>query len=63
MSKVSRRAAIQKATTDTTVASGGLLNDSQSRAFVEVLREEAQLGDVIEAKPKERVVHAKKNVT
>jgi HK97 family phage major capsid protein len=47
MSKVSRRAAIQKATTDTTVASGGLLNDSQSRAFVEVLREEAQLGDVI----------------
>jgi len=47
MSKVSRRAAIQKATTDTGVAAGGLLNDSQSRAFVEVLRDEAQLGDVI----------------
>lgn len=41
---ISRREAIAKATTDTTVAAGGLLDPGQSRAFLEVVQESSDFG-------------------
>lgn len=46
-----RRAAIAKATTTTTVASGGLLNDSQSARFLELVKDSSNFGTEIRQEP------------